>query len=126
MITKEQEHTRDRVRLNVESPLLYSKRSQLGGFGNLVRMPPGCLLREVIQTRPPGRRPRNRPRTHWRDYISQLGYESLRISGWGEEYLGSSAESIPPMTPRRWIEGKERKQIKSMKYKSTCDLDLDK
>jgi len=28
---------------------------------------------------PPGRRPRVRTRTHWRDYISHLTWERLRI-----------------------------------------------
>ena len=45
----------------------------------LVRMPPGLLPREVFQAPPTGRRPRGRPRTRWRDYISKLAWERLGI-----------------------------------------------
>ena len=34
---------------------------------------------EVFQARPVGRRPRVRPRTRWRDYISTLAWERLGI-----------------------------------------------
>ncbi|KAJ8005185.1 hypothetical protein DPEC_G00144010 [Dallia pectoralis] len=77
---------RDRVRssvireeLGVEPLLLCIERSQLRWFGHLVRMPPGRLPREVFQARPAGRRPRGRPRTRWRDYISTLAWERLGI-----------------------------------------------
>jgi len=33
---------------------------------------PGCLPLEVFEARPTAGRPRGRPRTRWRDYISQL------------------------------------------------------
>uniref|UniRef100_A0A672FWM9 Inter-alpha-trypsin inhibitor heavy chain 3 n=1 Tax=Salarias fasciatus TaxID=181472 RepID=A0A672FWM9_SALFA len=42
-------------------------------------MPPGCLPREVFRACPTGRRPRGRPRTRWRDYVSQLVWEHLWI-----------------------------------------------
>ncbi|KAL3052884.1 hypothetical protein OYC64_005410 [Pagothenia borchgrevinki] len=42
-------------------------------------MPPGRLPRQVFQARPAGRRPRGRPRTRWRDYISSLAWELLGI-----------------------------------------------
>ncbi|CAB1457291.1 unnamed protein product [Pleuronectes platessa] len=48
-------------------------------FGHLVRMPTGRLPWEVFQARPVGRRPRGRPRTRWRDYISTLAWERLGI-----------------------------------------------
>uniref|UniRef100_A0AAQ4R3P6 Reverse transcriptase domain-containing protein n=1 Tax=Gasterosteus aculeatus aculeatus TaxID=481459 RepID=A0AAQ4R3P6_GASAC len=77
---------RDRVRssaireeLGVEPLLLCVERSQLRWFGHLVRMPPGRLPREVFQARPAGKRPRGRPRTRWRDYISALAWEHLGI-----------------------------------------------
>lgn len=41
------------------------------------RMPPGQLLGEVFQASLTRRTPRARPRRRWRDYISQLGRESL-------------------------------------------------
>ena len=77
---------RDRVRssdirreLGVESLLLRVERSQLRWFGHLIRMPPGRLPLEVFQARPTGRRPRGRPRTRWRDYISRLAWERLGV-----------------------------------------------
>ncbi|KAI3360442.1 hypothetical protein L3Q82_002337 [Scortum barcoo] len=73
---------RDRVRssvtreeLGVEPLLLRIERSQLRWLGHLFRMPPGRLPREVFQACPTGRRPRGRPRTRWRDYVSRLAWE---------------------------------------------------
>ncbi|TWW74373.1 hypothetical protein D4764_14G0003740 [Takifugu flavidus] len=77
---------RDRVRssdiregLGVEPLLLHIERSQLGWLGHLARMPSGRLPLEVFQTCPTGRRPRGRPRTRWRDYISRLAWERLVV-----------------------------------------------
>ncbi|PWA15004.1 hypothetical protein CCH79_00008845, partial [Gambusia affinis] len=77
---------RDRVRssdiregLRVEPLLLYVERSQLRWLGHLVRMPPGRLPGEAFRARPTGRRPRGRPRTRWRDYVSRLAWERLGI-----------------------------------------------
>ena len=77
---------RDRVRssdiregLGVEPLVLQIERSQLRWFGHLVRMPPDRLPKEVFQARPAGRRPRGRPRTRWRDYISTLAWERFEI-----------------------------------------------
>ncbi len=77
---------RDRVRssvtreeLRVEPLLLDIERSQLRWLGQLFRMPPGCLPGEVFWARPTGKRPRARPKTCWRDYVSQLAWERLGI-----------------------------------------------
>ncbi|KAI3354681.1 hypothetical protein L3Q82_019175, partial [Scortum barcoo] len=77
---------RDRVRssvtreeLGVEPLLLHIERSQLRWLGHLFRMPPGRLPREVFQAYPTGRRPRGRPRTRWRDYVSRLAWERLGV-----------------------------------------------
>jgi len=43
-------------------------------------MLPGHLPLEVFWACPTGRRPRGRPRTHWRDYVSLLAWEHLGIS----------------------------------------------
>ncbi|KAI3370364.1 hypothetical protein L3Q82_025130 [Scortum barcoo] len=72
----------------------------------------GCPLdaslpREVFQACPTGRRrPRGRPRTRWRDYVSQLAWEHLggppgRAGGsvWGEGSLGISAQTAASMRP---------------------------
>uniref|UniRef100_A0A8C9TAR6 USP6 N-terminal-like protein n=1 Tax=Scleropages formosus TaxID=113540 RepID=A0A8C9TAR6_SCLFO len=40
-------------------------------------MPPGRLPGEVFRACPTGRRPRGRPRTRWRDYVSRLAWERL-------------------------------------------------
>ncbi|KAK0136511.1 hypothetical protein N1851_027370 [Merluccius polli] len=42
-------------------------------------MPPGRLPGEVFRARPTGRRPRGRRRTRWREYVSRLAWERLRI-----------------------------------------------
>ncbi len=70
---------RDRVRssvtreeLRVEPLLLHIERGQLRWLGHLFRMPPGRLPGKVFRARPTGRRPRGRPRTRWRDYVSRL------------------------------------------------------
>ena len=68
-----------RERLKVEPLLLRIERSQMRWFGHLVRMPPGRLPGEVFRACPTGRRPRGRPRTRWRDYVSQLAWERLGI-----------------------------------------------
>uniref|UniRef100_A0A8C6NQ68 Reverse transcriptase domain-containing protein n=1 Tax=Nothobranchius furzeri TaxID=105023 RepID=A0A8C6NQ68_NOTFU len=77
---------RDRVRssviregLRVDPLLLHIERSHLRWLGHLVRMPPGRLPGEVFQARPTGRRPKGRPRTRWRDYVSHLARERLGI-----------------------------------------------
>ncbi|KAK7925839.1 hypothetical protein WMY93_008149 [Mugilogobius chulae] len=77
---------RDRVRssvtreeLGVEPLLLHVERSQLRWLGHLFRMPPGRLPREVFRPCPTGRRPRGRPRTRWRDYVSRLAWVRLGI-----------------------------------------------
>ena len=77
---------RDRVRssvtreeLGVEPLLLHVERSQLRWLGHLFRMPPGRLPGEVFRARPTGRRPRGRPRTRWRDYVSRLAWERLGV-----------------------------------------------
>ena len=70
---------RDRVRSSaireergVELLLHRTERSPMRWFGHLVRMPHGRLPGEVFRERPTSRRPPGRPRTCWRDYVSQL------------------------------------------------------
>ncbi|TKS64956.1 LINE-1 reverse transcriptase -like protein [Collichthys lucidus] len=77
---------RDRVRssaireeLRVQPLHLRIERSQLRWLGHLVRMPPGRLPGETFWARPSGRRPRGRPRTRWRDYVSRLAWERLGV-----------------------------------------------
>ncbi|KAI3367439.1 hypothetical protein L3Q82_026292, partial [Scortum barcoo] len=68
-----------REELGVEPLLLRIERSQLRWLGHLFRMPPGRLPREAFQACPTGRRPRGRPRTRWRDYVSRLAWERLGV-----------------------------------------------
>ncbi|XP_051936482.1 uncharacterized protein LOC127610385 [Hippocampus zosterae] len=77
---------RDKVRssviregLRVEPLLLHIERSQMRWLGHLIRMPPERLPGEVFRACPTGRRPRGRPRTRWRDYVTQLAWERLGI-----------------------------------------------
>ncbi|CAM4556599.1 unnamed protein product [Leuciscus chuanchicus] len=77
---------RDRVRssvtreeLRVEPLLLHIERGQLRWLWHLFRMPPGRLPGKVFRARPTGRRPRGRPRTRWRDYVSRLAWERLGV-----------------------------------------------
>ncbi|XP_062296309.1 uncharacterized protein LOC134000829 [Scomber scombrus] len=72
------ERTRSRE-LGVDPLLLRVERSQLRWLGHLVRIPTGRLPGEVFRARPTGRRPRGRPRTRWRDYVSRLAWERLGI-----------------------------------------------
>lgn len=64
--------------LGAELLLPHSERIQRW-LRHLTRMPPGHLLGEVFQACPAGRRPRGRPRTHWRSYISELAWECFSV-----------------------------------------------
>ncbi|KAK3546902.1 hypothetical protein QTP86_003774 [Hemibagrus guttatus] len=77
---------RDRVRsfvtqeeLRVEPLLLHIERGQLRWLGHLFRMPLGHLPGEVFRACPTRKRPRGRPRTGWRDYVSRLAWERLGV-----------------------------------------------
>ncbi|KAK3533462.1 hypothetical protein QTP70_022244 [Hemibagrus guttatus] len=77
---------KDRVRssvtreeLGVEPLLLHIERGQLRWLGHLFRMPRGRLPGEVFRSCPTGKRPRGRPRTRWRDYVSRLAWERLGV-----------------------------------------------
>ncbi|KAK3546888.1 hypothetical protein QTP86_003816 [Hemibagrus guttatus] len=65
--------------LGVEPLLLHITRGQLRWLGHLFQMPPGRLPGEVFRACPTGKRPRGRPRTRWRDYVSRLTWERLGI-----------------------------------------------
>ncbi|KAK3561554.1 hypothetical protein QTP86_008774 [Hemibagrus guttatus] len=91
---------RDRVRssvtreeFGVEPLLLHIERGQLRWLGHLFRMPPGCLPGEVFRACPTGKRPRGRPRTRWRDYISPEELEE--VSG-EREVWASLLRLLPP------------------------------
>ncbi|KAK3522454.1 hypothetical protein QTP86_011000 [Hemibagrus guttatus] len=94
---------RDRVRssvtqdeLGVEPLLLHIERGQLSWLGHLFRMPPGCLPGEVFRECPTGKRPRGRPRTRWRDYVSRLTWERLGIPPEKLEEVSGERERLTP------------------------------
>jgi len=69
----------------------------------------GLSLRDRV--RPTGRRPQERPRTHWRDYISQLAsgsprmsWQMLRVRSLGRS-AGSAATATRPSIKRMKIDG---------------------
>ncbi|KAK3524832.1 hypothetical protein QTP86_007573 [Hemibagrus guttatus] len=91
---------RDRVRssvtqeeLGAEPLLLHIERGQLRWLGHLFRMPPGHLPGEVFRACPTGKRPRGRPRTRWRDYVSRLAWEHLGVPPEELEEVSGERES---------------------------------
>jgi len=111
-----------RREFGVEPLLLRIERSQLWWFGHLIRTPPERLSLEVYEVRPTGRRPRGRPRTRWRDYISLLAYEHLRIlqkeleNVAGERKVWVSLLGLLPPRPKprlcgwEWMDGNKNKK----------------
>ncbi|KAK3509992.1 hypothetical protein QTP70_024336, partial [Hemibagrus guttatus] len=69
----------EREELGVEPLLLHIERGQLRWLGHLFRMPLERLPGEVFRACPTGKRPRGRPRTPWRDYVSQLAWKRLGV-----------------------------------------------
>ena len=68
-----------REELGVQPLLLHIQRDQLRWIRHLFQMPPGRLPGEVFRACPARRRPQGRPRTRWRDYVSQLAWERLGV-----------------------------------------------
>ncbi|XP_016305013.1 uncharacterized protein LOC107660256 [Sinocyclocheilus anshuiensis] len=100
---------RDRVRSSVTreelgvEPLLFRIEEPVEVAWDAFRMPPGRLPGEVFRACPTGRRPRGRPRTRWRDYVSQLAWERLGVAPeeldevCGErEVWGNLLRQLPP------------------------------
>lgn len=78
------------------------QREELGvvrWFRDLIRMPSGCLILEVFQAGPPGRRPWGPPRTRWRDYISHLAWEPPQEAGEGERVVWNTLLSLLLLLP---------------------------
>uniref|UniRef100_A0A3B3BDQ3 Cadherin domain-containing protein n=1 Tax=Oryzias melastigma TaxID=30732 RepID=A0A3B3BDQ3_ORYME len=110
---------RDRVRssvtrreLGVGPLLLRIERSQLRWLGHLIQMPPGRLPGEVFRACPTGRRPRGRPRTRWRDYVSRLAWKCLGVPPEELEEVGGEREvwaSLLDCCPRDPVPDKRKK-----------------
>ncbi|KAI3367063.1 hypothetical protein L3Q82_009264, partial [Scortum barcoo] len=88
--------------LGVEPLLFHIERSQLRWLGHLFWMPPGRLPREVFQACPTGRRPRGRPRTRWRDYVSRLAWERLGVPLEELEEVSGEDFAAPPGGGHEW------------------------
>lgn len=67
-------------------------RSQMRWIGHLFQMPPRRLPGEVFKARLTRKRPRGRPRSHWRVSVSQLAWEWLRIHPEELEEVASERE----------------------------------
>ena len=65
--------------LNIEPLLLRIKRSQLGWFGHVSRMPQERLCKQALLAKANGRRPVGRPRTRWTDYTEDLEWNRLAL-----------------------------------------------
>jgi len=79
-------------------------------------MPPGRLPGEVFRARPTGRRPRGRPRTRWKDYVSRLAWGRLGVPTEELEEVAGDRDvwvsllkllAIPgEAVDNRWMDGK--------------------
>ena len=76
-------------------------------------MPPERVPREVFWACPSRRRPRGRPRTHWRDYIPRLAWEHLGVSleglvdVAGKKSVWISLLKLLPPAIWTWIRGRK-------------------
>ena len=68
-----------RKSLNIEPLLLRIKRSQLRWFGHVSRMSQERLPKQALHAKANGRRPVERLRTRWTDYIEDLGWNRLGL-----------------------------------------------
>ena len=68
-----------RKSLNIEPLLLRIKRSQLGWFGHVSRMPQERLPKQAFLAKGNGRRPVGQTKTRWTDYIEDLGWNRLGL-----------------------------------------------
>lgn len=95
-----------------------NKRSQLRWFGHPIKMPLERLLLAVFLVWPTWKRPKGRPRSHWRYYICDLAWECLGIpqeqleSVAGDRDVWITLLSLPPPQPdpglaeeNGWIDG---------------------
>ena len=69
-----------RKSINIEPLLLRIEKSQLRWFGHVSRMPQERLLPEqALIAKANGRRPVERPKTRWTNYIKDLGWNCLGL-----------------------------------------------
>ncbi|KAK3511498.1 hypothetical protein QTP70_009001 [Hemibagrus guttatus] len=78
---------------------LWAMTERLRWLGHLFRMPPGRLPGEVFRACPTGKRPRGRPRTCWRDYVSRLAWERLRVPPEDLEDVSGERENSRHLSP---------------------------
>ena len=85
-------------------------------LGHLVRMPPGRLPGEVFRARPTGRRPRGRPRTRWRDFVSRLAWEHLGIPQEELDKVAGEREVWASLLTPDFHQGRERRVTAASRY----------
>ncbi|KAK3533963.1 hypothetical protein QTP70_034997 [Hemibagrus guttatus] len=84
---------------------LWVMTERLRWLGHLFRMPPGRLPGEVFRACPTGKRPRGRPRTRWRDYVSRLAWERLRVPPEELEEVSGEREVLRVKVTSTWMAG---------------------
>ena len=105
--------------LNTEPLLLRIERSQLIWFDHVSRMPQERLPEQALLAKVNGRKPVERPRTRWTNYIKDLGWNCLGLqpSEMLEvmddcEVWRLNLELLPPQPSRR--NGQKRKKKKTL------------
>ena len=118
-----------RKSLNIEPLLLRIERSQLRWFGHVSRMPQERLPKQALHAKANGRRPVERPRTRWTDYIEDLGWNrlGLRPSKMMEvmedrKVWRLNLELLPPQPSRK--SGQWRKKKKKILCKHIINTSL--
>ena len=108
--------------LNIEQ-LLRIKKSQLRLFGLLTTISQKILARQILLAAPTAKRPRSRPRTGLRDYISHLawshlGVESTELSDIAEnhEVFGVTLGLLPVSLLRGEADMKMNEWVEVAKY----------
>ncbi|KAI3372917.1 hypothetical protein L3Q82_023365 [Scortum barcoo] len=72
---------------------------RIGAASAVMRSVYRTVVWEVFQACPTGRRPRGRPRTRWRDYVSRLAWERLGVP---PEELEEVSGEPDPLPKKKW------------------------
>ena len=108
-----------RKSLNIEPLLLRIERSQLRWFGHVSRMLQERLPKQALLAKANGRRPAERPRTRWTDYIEDLGWNRLGLRPSEMMEVMEDREvwrlnlELLPLQPHGKAGNKERRRLKA-------------